>query len=70
MPYLKGPVYVRDYRDDMDKLAAILKRDFSSIYKSRPPDDRSRRPILSSERTLGSVIQLFTPSPEYTDRIQ
>ncbi len=25
------------------------------------------RPILSPERTLGSVIQLFTPSPEYTD---
>ncbi len=65
---LKGPVYVRDYRDDMDKVAAILERDFSDIYKSRLPDDRSRRPILSSERTLGSVIQLFTPSPHYTDQ--
>ena len=64
---LKGPVYVRDYREDMDKVAVIFKRDFSAIYKSRPPDDRSRRPILSVERTLGSVIQLFTPSPEYAD---
>jgi phosphoenolpyruvate carboxykinase (diphosphate) len=64
---LKGPVYVRDYHSDMDKVADILKRDFSQIYKSRPPDHRSRRPILSSERTLGSVIQLFTASPEYTD---
>ncbi len=65
---LKGPVYVRDYREDMEKVAAIFKRDFSAVYKSRPPDDRSRRPILSSERTLGSVIQLFTPSPDYTDQ--
>jgi phosphoenolpyruvate carboxykinase (diphosphate) len=64
---LKGPVYVRDYRTDMEKIDEILQRDFSAIYKSRPPDDRSRRPILSPERTLGSVIQLFTPSPEYTD---
>ncbi len=31
------------------------------------PDARTRRPILSPERTLGSVIQLLTPSPEYTD---
>ncbi len=62
---LKGPVYVRDYREDMEKVAAILERDFSAIYKHRPPDERSGRPILSAERTLGSVIQLFTPSPEY-----
>jgi len=64
---LKGPVYVRDYRNDMDKVAEIFERDFSAIYKSRPPDARSRRPILSPDRTLGSVIQLFTASPEYTD---
>ncbi len=64
---LKGPVYVRDYREDMAKVAEIFERDFSSIYKSRPPDARSRRSILSSDRTMGSVIRLFTVSPEYTD---
>ena len=64
---LKGPVYVRDYHSDMNEVADILERDFSSIYKSRPPDHRSRRPILSSERTLGSVIQLFTASPDYNE---
>jgi hypothetical protein len=62
-----GPVYVRDYREDMDNVAEIFQRDFSSIYKSRPPDTRSRRPILSSDRTFGSVIRMFTTSPEYTD---
>ncbi|MGH9739339.1 MAG: hypothetical protein ACRD4X_12260 [Candidatus Acidiferrales bacterium] len=64
---LKGPVYVRDYHRDMDEVAAIFDRDFSGVYKSRLPDARSRRPILGPDRTLGSVIQLLTPSPEYTD---
>ncbi len=64
---LKGPVFVKDYHHDMDQVAEIFERDFSAIYKRRIPDARTHRPILSPERTLGSVIQLMTPSPEYTD---
>lgn len=64
---LRGPVFVRDYRADMAQVAEILKMDFSAIYRNRLPDDRSRRPILSPERSLGSVIQLLTPSAEYND---
>jgi hypothetical protein len=64
---LQGPVFVKDYHGDMDRVAEILERDFSSVYRSRVPDARSRRPILSPERTLGSVIQLLTPSADYTD---
>ena len=64
---LKGPVFVRDYHRDMDQVAEILKMDFSAIYRNRPPGDRSSRPILSFDRSLGSVIQLLSPSPEYTD---
>jgi len=65
---LKGSVYVKDYHRDMDLVAEILEKDFSSIYRQRPPDDRSRRPILSPARSLGSVIQLLTPAAEYTDQ--
>jgi phosphoenolpyruvate carboxykinase (diphosphate) len=64
---LHGPVFVRDYHRDMDEVAEILKKDFSTIYKNRSPDARMRRPMLSLERTLGSVIQLLTPSAAYTD---
>ncbi len=64
---LHGPVFVRDYHRDMDEVAEILKTDFSTVYRRRNPDARSQRPILSLERTLGSVIQLLTPSAEYTD---
>src|SRR3984957_17338517 len=64
---LNGPVYVRDYKEDMDKVAEIFVRDFSGVYKSRPPDARAKRPILSPDRTMGSVIRLFTTSPQYSD---
>jgi hypothetical protein len=64
---LNGPVYVRDYREDMEKVAEIFQRDFSLIYKSRPTDELARRSILTPDRTMGSVIRLFTESPEYTD---
>jgi len=61
---LQGPVFVRDYYSDMDQVGEILARDFSSVYKQ--PDHRVGRPILSEERSLGSVIKLLTASPDYT----
>ncbi|HUI80923.1 MAG TPA: hypothetical protein VLY24_23525 [Bryobacteraceae bacterium] len=63
---LHGPVFVKEYHRDMDQVAEILKGDFSCIYRNRAPDARTRRPILSTERTLGSVIQMLTPSADYT----
>ncbi len=64
---LKGPVFVRDYQSDMEQVAAILEKDYSQIRKRTPAQPRDARPILSVERSLGSVIQLLTPSAEYTD---
>jgi len=61
-----APIFVRDYEQDMQAVAEIMKMDFTAIYKL-PPDERARRPLLSLERSLGSVIKLLTPSPEYTD---
>ncbi|MEZ5354227.1 MAG: hypothetical protein R2762_16440 [Bryobacteraceae bacterium] len=64
---LKGPVFVRDFHRDMDEAAFVIEKDYSAIYKNRPADDRTRRRILSPDRSLGSVIQLLTPSPDYID---
>ncbi len=63
---LQGPVFVRDFQRDMDAVAAILAKDFSSAYRQQPYP-RSERPVLSTERSLGSVIKLLTPSADYTD---
>ncbi|MCL4841922.1 MAG: hypothetical protein KJZ79_08785 [Bryobacteraceae bacterium] len=64
---LQGPVFVREYRSDMEQVEAVLARDYSGIYREPQPAHRAGRPILSTERSLGSVIKLLTPSSEYTD---
>lgn len=64
---LGGPVFVGHYTHDMAAVAKILKRDYSSIYKTPRDDERGNRPILSPDRSLGSVIKLLTPSADYTD---
>jgi hypothetical protein len=64
---LKGPVFIKEYSHDMDQVAAILAKDFSPAYREQPAGPRAHRAILSPERSLGSVIKLLTPSPEYTD---
>ncbi|MGO9241949.1 MAG: hypothetical protein ACLQBJ_14190 [Bryobacteraceae bacterium] len=64
---LQGPIFVRDYHADMQQAAEILKKDFSTIHVKPRTDDRPKRPILSPERSLGSVIKLLTPSPDYKE---
>jgi len=64
---VKGPVFVRDFPRDSERVAEILKMDTASIYKVTPSGDRARRPLLSPERSLGSVIKILTPSPDYKD---
>lgn len=63
---LRGPIFVSDFDREIEQVAEILKKDFSTIYKEIRSEHRARRPILSPERSLGSVIKLMTPSPEYT----
>ncbi len=64
---LKGPVFVNDYPRDVEEVTRILQMDFSDIYRKPIAHARAARPILSGERSLGSVIKLLTPSTEYTD---
>jgi hypothetical protein len=63
----KGPIFVSDYRRDIAHVEEILAKDFSGIYRQQQSSPRAQRPILSRERSLGSVIKLLTPSAEYTD---
>jgi phosphoenolpyruvate carboxykinase (diphosphate) len=62
-----APVFVKDFQKDFDRVAEILKMDFSRIHKQSAQNEREKRPILSPERSLGSVVKLLTPSTEYTD---
>lgn len=64
---VKGPIFVKDYPRDTESVAAILKMDTASIFKQPQSGERAKRPILSPDRSLGSVIKLLTPSSEYRD---
>jgi len=65
---LQGPVFVADFKNGFDRVAALVNRDYADRFRN--PLDRTRpsRKVLSSERSLGSVIKLMTPaSRDYTD---
>ncbi|MFZ5894936.1 MAG: hypothetical protein ACOY0T_28005 [Myxococcota bacterium] len=62
-----APVFVKDFRHDFERVAEIVKMDFSRCFKQERSDERARRPLLSPERSLGSVVKLLTPSHDYTD---
>ncbi|MDH3648820.1 MAG: hypothetical protein OEQ53_04010 [Saprospiraceae bacterium] len=64
---IQGPVIVADIRQDFDAVDEIMKKDFSTRWSRPFADPRPTRPILSPERSLGSVIKLFTPADDYSD---
>lgn len=60
--FIFGQAYVADFDNDMDKVAAILDRDYSKRFLDPARNGVDFRPILSEERSIGSVIKLLTPS--------
>jgi len=63
---ISGPVFVGDFAENLDQVEAIFNYDYSKRRRdSSKNDDRG---VLTSKRSLGSVIRLLTPSAEtYTD---
>lgn len=59
---ITGPVFVSDFKKDFDAVAELIGRDYSNRF---PANSKrvDQRPILSAERSLGSVIKLLTPAP-------
>ena len=63
---ISGAVYVGNFEQDFDQVEQIFNYDYSSRF--RDPERKDDRGLLSSQRTLGSVIRLLTPSSaEYSD---
>lgn len=62
---IQGPVFVADFKKDFDQVSQLIQNDYSNRFKD--PAKIDKRPVLSKERSLGSVIKLLTPaSREYT----
>lgn len=63
---ISGPVFVGDLEEDFRQVEAIFNFDYSQRFKDAERKDN--RGLLNSERTLGSVIRMLTPSQaQYTD---
>jgi hypothetical protein len=60
--FILGSAFVASFDTDMDSVAAILDRDFSRRFLDPARNDQDDRPILSEERSIGSVIKLLTRS--------
>ncbi|MBX7471664.1 hypothetical protein K1Y80_37060 [Streptomyces sp. MAG02] len=65
--FLAGNAYCPDFDADMDAVDEILHRDFSMRFKDPQLSGTDHRPILSPERSVGSVIKLLTASSDFTD---
>lgn len=60
-------VYVQDLNKDFDQVEKIIKKDYSGRFRLKIKKRVATREFLSPLRSLGSVVRLLTPSPEYTD---
>lgn len=66
---IQGSVMVNDLNEDLDMVEEIMNFDFSTRFKESADYSKTKsRPILSPQRSLGSVIKLLTPAEEYTDK--
>jgi len=67
-----GPIFVSDVEHDFNKVDEIFNRDYRDRWKpatwqQEVYSQRESRKLLDPKRSLGSVIKLLTPSPDYTD---
>ena len=62
-----GPNFVHDLTSDFDFVDSILTREYGQRFRD-PARNRLRgRPLLSYERSLGSVVKLLSRSADYTE---
>ncbi|MCH6255523.1 hypothetical protein MLD52_03115 [Puniceicoccaceae bacterium K14] len=61
-----GPVFTADIQTDFDIVEEIVNKDFGGRFVDASLNESNPRPLLSEERSLGSVIKLLSPSDEYT----
>ncbi|HYN66438.1 MAG TPA: hypothetical protein VES93_06075, partial [Ornithinibacter sp.] len=65
--FIVGSAFTASFETDIDSVTSILDRDFSRRFLDPERNGEDTRPILSRDRSVGSVIKLLTPSPsQYT----
>jgi hypothetical protein len=63
----EGPVIMPRFEEDMRVVGQLLHRDYGDRYRKPRRGGAESRGILDPQRSLGSVVRLFSPSAEFTD---
>ncbi len=65
---ISGPVFVSDFEKDFDLAEEIINKEYGQRFLDASNNKEKGRPLLSKDRSLGSVIKLLTPSKnDYTE---
>lgn len=62
-----GPNFVSNLSADFNLVDEILNKEYGSRFRDAARNRPHGRPLLSGERSLGSVVKLLSRSPDYTD---
>ena len=62
-----GSFFIHDFEKDFKMADELINRDYSDRWKHPENHPKQSRPLLSEERTLGSVIKLLNPSELYNE---
>lgn len=62
-----GPIIIKNFPACLDVVEEIINHDYSQRYRVPAEIGKPSRPLLSPDRSLGSVVKLLTPNPEYTE---
>lgn len=62
-----GSFYIQDMEKDFQLADEVVNRNYKNRWKDSSRNDKNERKLLSSKRSLGSVVKLLTPSKFYTD---
>lgn len=65
--FIPGNAYTPEFEEDLAAVDDILNRDYSMRFADPKLAGSDHRPILSRERSVGSVIKLLTVSSDFTD---
>ncbi len=62
-----GPMFIGDLNKELNEAWSIIRRDFGDRYQTPYDPNKPSRPILSPDRSFGSVVHMLTPNPDYRD---
>ncbi len=64
---LVGSFFIKDFDKDFEQAKEIINYNYSKRFEGVSSPIPFSRSFLSPQRSMGSVIKLLTPSPDFTD---